>query len=250
MSRRADLDRRRRFFARAPGAARLGGLALGEAAGRPHALTELRRRWRKALEPLDGRRVLELGCAAGGELAYLTGRGARSVGLELTAARLESTSAVAPAAVLVVGDAERLPFAAATFDRVVGNSVLLHLDRRRAFAELERVLAPGGRAVFLEPLDAHPLLRLYRSLLARRRGLVDYPSPAELARPYRLELVELSCWYLTAALPVLAARPPGRLPRPGLTKLLGRLDERLFRRAGWRRRAWLALAVYRKPGDL
>ena len=206
MNERADLARRRSFFARAPGAARLGGLALGEPAGRPLALPELRRRWREALEPLAGRRVLELGCAVGGELAYLVEGGARAVGLELTAARLAGAAAVAPGAAFLVGDAENLPLPDAGFDRVVGNSVLLHLERRRAFAELERVLVSGGRAVFLEPLDAHPLLRVYRSLFARRRGMVDYPAPSELAAPQSLELVELSCWYLTAALPVHVAR--------------------------------------------
>jgi len=46
-------------------------------------------------------------------------------------------------------DAERLPFADASFDLVLGHAVLHHIpDLRRAFAEFERVLAPGGTVVF------------------------------------------------------------------------------------------------------
>jgi ubiquinone/menaquinone biosynthesis C-methylase UbiE len=47
------------------------------------------------------------------------------------------------------GDAERLPFPDAAFDLVVGHAVLHHIpDLPRAFAEFERVLAPGGTILF------------------------------------------------------------------------------------------------------
>ena len=46
-------------------------------------------------------------------------------------------------------DAESLPFAGASFDLVLGHAVLHHVpDLPRAFAELHRVLRPGGRIVF------------------------------------------------------------------------------------------------------
>jgi len=46
-------------------------------------------------------------------------------------------------------DAESLPFAAGSFDLVIGHAVLHHLpDLERAFAEFRRVLKPGGRIVF------------------------------------------------------------------------------------------------------
>jgi ubiquinone/menaquinone biosynthesis C-methylase UbiE len=49
----------------------------------------------------------------------------------------------------VATDAERLPFADGSFDLVVGHAVLHHLpDLGRAFAELHRVLRPGGVVVF------------------------------------------------------------------------------------------------------
>jgi SAM-dependent methyltransferase len=46
-------------------------------------------------------------------------------------------------------DAEALPFGDSSFDLVLGHAVLHHLpDLRRAFGELARVLAPGGRMAF------------------------------------------------------------------------------------------------------
>ncbi len=51
-----------------------------------------------------------------------------------------------------VCDAQRLPFAASTFDSIVMVDVLHHLERPvRFLAEAERVLVPGGRLVFCEP---------------------------------------------------------------------------------------------------
>ena len=61
-------------------------------------------------------------------------RNAERLGLEVKAAR---------------ADAESLPFADESFDLVLGHAVLHHLPNlRRAFAELYRVLRPGGRIVF------------------------------------------------------------------------------------------------------
>jgi SAM-dependent methyltransferase len=46
-------------------------------------------------------------------------------------------------------DAEQLPFADQSFDLVLGHAILHHIpDLPRAFAEFERVLAPGGTLLF------------------------------------------------------------------------------------------------------
>ncbi len=62
------------------------------------------------------------------------GANARRLGLEVKTVR---------------ADAESLPFADHSFDLVIGHAVLHHLpDLGRAFSELHRVLAPGGRIAF------------------------------------------------------------------------------------------------------
>jgi SAM-dependent methyltransferase len=62
-------------------------------------------------------------------------------------------------------DAHKLAFADETFDLVVGNSVLLFLDKERFASECLRVLKPGGRALFPnESLSGHPLLKMRRAM--------------------------------------------------------------------------------------
>ncbi len=65
----------------------------------------------------------------------------------------------------VAADAERLPFADGSFDRIWGNAVLHHLDLARAVREVRRVLAPGGVAVFCEPWGENPVLTWARRRL-------------------------------------------------------------------------------------
>ena len=82
-------------------------------------------------------------------------------------------------------DAEALPFAAASFDLVLGHAVLHHLpDLGLAFSEFHRVLKPGGRIVFAgEPsrvgdrIAAVPKRAGYAVAPAWRRALGAGPAP-------------------------------------------------------------------------
>jgi len=133
-----------------------------------------------------GMRILDVGCGSGVDLAPLAtmaGPTGAIVGLDhdeavLQAARTRlnlgqgSTDPAAVPAVaiggtnslgpidmdsrapisVVNGDAEHLPFADATFDRVRADRVLQHVrDPARAVAEMHRVLLPGGIVVLTEP---------------------------------------------------------------------------------------------------
>lgn len=96
-----------------------------------------------------GVQLLDLACGPGHLTAAAARRGAEARGLDFAPAMLQVARAHYPALEFLEGDAQRLPFAAATFDRVVMNFGVLHLpDPDRAFAEARRVLKPGGRYGF------------------------------------------------------------------------------------------------------
>jgi ubiquinone/menaquinone biosynthesis C-methylase UbiE len=65
-----------------------------------------------------------------------------------------------------VADAQALPFAGASFDAVIANHMLYHVpDRPTAFAEIRRVLRPGGRFYAATNGDSH--LQELHSLVRR-----------------------------------------------------------------------------------
>jgi len=101
-----------------------------------------------------GERVLDLGSGAGTDslvAAQMVGPAGSVVGIDMTPEML--TKARASAAELgatnvefVEADAERIPFPDGSFDVVISNGVIdLIPDKDAVFAELFRVLRPGGR---------------------------------------------------------------------------------------------------------
>ncbi len=108
----------------------------------------------QVLGEVAGRDVLEVGCGAAQCARWLTGRGARSVGLDLSARQLqhsrrldESSGVSVP---VVLGTATALPFQDASFDVVFsafGALQFVH-DAARAVVEAARVLRPGGVFAF------------------------------------------------------------------------------------------------------
>lgn len=101
--------------------------------------------------PVAGERVLDLGCGCGLDVfvaAQQVGPSGRAVGVDLTPAMLELARPFASdhgQVELVEGSVERLPFADRSFDLVISNGALnLVPDKRAAYREAHRVLAPGG----------------------------------------------------------------------------------------------------------
>ena len=90
--------------------------------------------------------LLDVCCGHGALTAAAVGRGAEVTGLDFSAAMLEEARRRAPAARLLEGDAQAMPFAAGSFDAVICTLGLPHLpDPQRGLAEMRRVLREGGR---------------------------------------------------------------------------------------------------------
>jgi SAM-dependent methyltransferase len=94
---------------------------------------------------LPAGRVLDLGCGVGHSYRELSPR--VTVWVDLDPAVLAGQDRETVAA-----DMRALPFAGQTFASVISVQSLEHVpDPQRALAEVVRVLAPGGRAIFVTP---------------------------------------------------------------------------------------------------
>jgi SAM-dependent methyltransferase len=144
-----------------------------------------------------GRRVLDLGSGSGMNALYLARRGARVLALDISPEllglaiqrihmhRVDGVS-------FALGSAHCLLVADQSVDLVFGNAILHHLDLDVAPQEIFRVLRPGGRALFKEPVQNSPTYQAIRRLIPyRARDVSPYERPLNdrelraIAAPYR-----------------------------------------------------------------
>lgn len=143
-----------------------------------------RRAIRLAALPAGGR-ALDIGAGTGDlALALLSADpDARVVAVDLSAVMLDhyreraGREGVGPRALAVLATTEGLPFPDASVDRIVSGFTVRNVaNLPLAFAELKRVLRPGGRAVILElshPYRAFaPLYHLYFDHVAPRLAVL------------------------------------------------------------------------------
>ncbi|MBI5631760.1 MAG: methyltransferase domain-containing protein [Elusimicrobia bacterium] len=144
------------------------------------ASTAMENRWAyEKLSPVAGKSLLDLGCGAGETSVYLALQGAEVTAVDISpemvamAQKLAARHGVRLKSLACV--AEALPFADGSFDLVFGNGVLHHVELVPALKEIRRVLKPGGKAAFIEPLKHNPVIEIYRRLASDNRTPTEFP---------------------------------------------------------------------------
>ena len=207
------------------------------------------------IKSFDKPRVLEFGSYAWHKYVE---RGGCDVGelicINISEAEMEKgrqfaeTSRVKPDFRLM--DAHKLEFEDDSFDVVFGAAILHHLDMPLALSEIRRVLKPGGRMFFIEPMDMNPVGRLVRSLTPSAR--------TEDERPFRMHDLALlqesfDCRFeFTEFLTVPVGAAATALGVPGDSRFLGavfRIDRAIAQVPGLRTWCRNVLVTGRpKPG--
>jgi SAM-dependent methyltransferase len=107
------------------------------------------------LPPVEGRRCLELGCGTGLTSYFLRQRGGTWTSCDFERDHVRSARQLVGERVVHI-DERSLPFLTASFDVVVAINFLEHIqDDDGFFAEMVRVLKPGGEFLFMAPKGEH-----------------------------------------------------------------------------------------------
>lgn len=124
------------------------------------------------LGPIRGKRLLL--CGVGQEAIVFARAGAEVYGFDISDIQIEAVRNLARR--LGMRDQvhvqampfERLHYPDEFFDLAYGAAILHHIDLGASARELRRVLKPGGRAAFIEPLGTNPFLEFARHHLPYR----------------------------------------------------------------------------------
>ena len=132
-----------------------------------------------------------------------------------------------------------------SFNVVYGRGIIHHLDLDRAYAEASRLLVPGGKAIFFEPLGYNPVLNGFRKRTPEARTDDERPLLEDdifLARKHFRD-VRYKAFGLTSVLSV-----PVRKTKAGPIALgfFAGIDRLLFALPPIRRQAWYALMLLTK----
>lgn len=124
---------------------------------------------KKALSRFGNPLILELGCGTGAFSKSLLELmpSLRLIGADVSPKSIEIAKknfTAYPRTKFEVMDVSQLPFPAATFDAVIGNSVLHHVPLEPTLNEAFRVLKPGGLLWFSEPNMMNPQNALERKV--------------------------------------------------------------------------------------
>ncbi len=126
------------------------------------------------LGSLRGKKILDLGCGHGMAAVLFARSGATVVAIDVSQGYLQEAENRAISngvnLNLLAACAEMLPFKNDSFDLIWGNAILHHLDLNFAAKEILRILMPGGKAIFCEPIALSPLSRWIRNLASAKQN--------------------------------------------------------------------------------
>ena len=184
------------------------------------------------LGDVAGQRVVDFGCGSGANTALLAGRGAHVWAIDISEDLLRlgqrrlDVSGRAGEATFIAGSAHDMPFPDSSIDVVFGIAILHHLDLDLVSREVRRVLKPGGRAIFQEPVRNSAVLRFLR-------GLIPYHAPD--ISPYERPLTDGELERFAQGFTAWSVRPFG-LPHVQVGPLLPVVKHYWQALYGWDRR--------------
>lgn len=146
--------------------------------------------------------VAEICCGAGEAFSLYRQKIGLGIGVDISINMLKNAQGKFKdePLVFVQGDATRLPLADASFDTVFILGGIHHVnDRNALFAEVARILKPGGRFIWREPVSDFWLWRGLRAVIYRLSPMLDHSTERplllrETITPLQTAGLELKTW--------------------------------------------------------
>jgi SAM-dependent methyltransferase len=149
--------------------------------------------------PLEGARVLDLGCGLGAYVRRFADFTDQACGLDIDVDRVQQGARNGVRG-LVAGVSEKLPFADGAFDGVLLNEVIEHVDNDRdTLREALRVTRAGGRVLIFAPNRFYPF-ETHGVYLGKRYVFGNIPAVNYLPDALRNRLVPHARAYTRAGL--------------------------------------------------
>jgi ubiquinone/menaquinone biosynthesis C-methylase UbiE len=149
------------------------------------------------LGDMQGKYLLDLGCGAGENSVYFSKLGAQCVasdyspGMVDVALKLAEKNDVAVEGKVI--NAMDIDFPDNTFDIVYASNLLHHIPNPKlTIQEMHRVLKPGGKACFWDPMKHNPIINVYRRMATSVRTEDEMPLDFEIVNFLRSQFSETS----------------------------------------------------------
>jgi ubiquinone/menaquinone biosynthesis C-methylase UbiE len=139
------------------------------------------------LGDVRGKTLLDLGCGAGENSVYFASKGAQCVAADYSPGMVEVALKLAESnGVTISGqvtNAMAMDFPDNSFDIVYASNLLHHIpDPYLTICEAHRVLKPGGKFCFWDPLKHNPVINVYRRIATKVRTEDETPLDISIVR--------------------------------------------------------------------
>lgn len=150
------------------------------------------------LGEVKGKTLLDVGCGAGENSVYFAQKGAHCVASDYSPGMVEvALKLAAKNGVKIeghVGNAMAFDFADDSFDIIYIANLLHHLpDPEAAIKECHRLVKPGGKVCFWEPLKHNPVINVYRRMATEVRTEDEHPLDINIV-PFVQSLFAQTQW--------------------------------------------------------
>lgn len=205
---------------------------------------------RRVSEAAKDRRLLEYGCGTGSLAFDLAEEASHVIGIDISDVAIRQAHLHANQRSLTnvefrVDNAEAMQLPAKHVDVVAGSGIVHHLDIPKAMREVRRVLAPGGVAIFAEPLAHNPFVNWYRKRTPELRTADEHPLTVTDLRAVARDFNSSTVTYFGLVSPVLGLVSRNAKPTSPLTRVVWWLDRLICRLPFVKHYAWYCVLEVR-----